>query len=67
MVAMLSVNGYDIISKYLDYDVLVTTTMEQERQLPFPAVTLCNANGFKTDTLARLLQAKSRKKRSTGL
>ena len=54
LLGVLCVNGYDIIWKYLDYDVLVKTTITRERQLLFPAVTICNSNGFKEDKITNL-------------
>ena len=56
MLSLLTQNAQNIISKYFNFDVLVKTTMEHNRRLPFPAVTICNANGYKKSKVSALLQ-----------
>ena len=56
MLALLTQNSINIISKYFNFDVVVKTTMERNGRLPFPAVTICNANGYKKSKINDLLQ-----------
>ena len=68
MLGLLVANSYDIIVKYIRCDVLVKNTIERKRKLPFPAVTICNSNGYKQIELERILTGTNviRKRRSAG-
>ena len=54
MLGLLIYNGFANTTKYLSYPVNVKTSIKRYRVMPFPAVTVCNTNGYKNSSIERL-------------